>query len=292
MARIIRCPACGALWRLDGEAEENYRCGSCGRDFAAAQAKTLDVDDKALDEAVRALAEEKAKREAQAAAARAARAAQESAAAQPEPVLMAPVDAVPDDVPPMPQKAREPAPFAEKSAAQGEPMAAVYRTKKSGIGGFFTFVVILIAAAAACVCALLMMHQFVLAQAPYVRPVYEKVCRSVPCPGFVWSDASAFRADASLIPDDAMGLLKPVANVVLTNDSEYPQMLPVIEVKYLDPAGSVLMQRVLEPADYGFPQKPAVLPARESLTAQIRMEGMLPFAATAVAAKPIVDPNR
>ena len=66
----------------------------------------------------------------------------------------------------------------------------------------------------------------------------------------------------------------------------------VIELKYLDPAGSTLLQRVLEPADYGFPQKPAILPAGESLTAQIKMEGTLSFAATAAQVKPVVDAGR
>ena len=138
-------------------------------------------------------------------------------------------------------------------------MPAIYRTKKSGLGSFLLFVCILLCAAVGAACAFLMMHQFVLSQAPYVRPVYEKVCRSLPCPGFVWADASAFKAKATLAPDETLGLAKPTAIVELTNTSEYPQMLPVIELKYLDPAGSTLLQRVLEPADYGFPQKPAIL---------------------------------
>lgn len=133
-------------------------------------------------------------------------------------------------------------------------MPAIYRTKKSGLGSFLLFVCILLCAAVGAACAFLMMHQFVLSQAPYVRPVYEKVCRSLPCPGFVWADASAFKAKATLAPDETLGLAKPTAVVELTNTSEYPQMLPVIELKYLDPAGSTLLQRVLEPADYGFPQ--------------------------------------
>ena len=134
-----------------------------------------------------------------------------------------------------------------------------------------------------------MMHQFVLSQAPTFALSMKKVCRSLPCPGFVWADASAFKAKATLAPDETLGLAKPTAVVELTNTSEYPQMLPVIELKYLDPAGSTLLQRVLEPADYGFPQKPAILPAGESLTAQIRWKNVLSFAATAAQVKPVVD---
>ena len=59
MARIIRCPSCGALWRREGAAEENYLCSACGREFSAASAQTVEVDDQALDAA---LAELKAKK--------------------------------------------------------------------------------------------------------------------------------------------------------------------------------------------------------------------------------------
>ena len=51
MARIIRCPSCGTLWRLEGAAEENYLCSACGREFSAASAQTVEVDDQALDAA-------------------------------------------------------------------------------------------------------------------------------------------------------------------------------------------------------------------------------------------------
>ena len=43
MARIIRCPSCGALWRLEGAAEENYLCSACGREFSAASAQTVEA---------------------------------------------------------------------------------------------------------------------------------------------------------------------------------------------------------------------------------------------------------
>ena len=53
MARILRCPACGALWRVDLEdASAQLRCGECGTVFASAKAETLDVDDEVLDEAL------------------------------------------------------------------------------------------------------------------------------------------------------------------------------------------------------------------------------------------------
>ena len=241
MARIIRCPSCGALWRLEGAAEENYLCSACGREFSAASAQTVEVDDQALDAA---LAELKAKKS------EAALAAPRQPMAEPR---FATKVAQELNTPTTAEKTEPPAQFDEKEAGRGAPMPAIYRTKKSGLGSFLLFVCILLCAAVGAACAFLMMHQFVLSQAPYVRPVYEKVCRSLPCPGFVWADASAFKAKATLAPDETLGLAKPTAVVELTNTSEYPQMLPVIELKYLDPAGSTLLQRVLEPADYGFP---------------------------------------
>ena len=257
MARIIRCPSCGALWRLEGAAEENYLCSACGREFSAASAQTVEVDDQALDAT---LAELKAKKS------EAAQAAPRQPMTEPR---FATKVAQELNTPTTAEKNEPPAQFDEKEAGRGAPMPAIYRTKKSGLGSF------LLCAAVGAACAFLMMHQFVLSQAPYVRPVYEKVCRSLPCPGFVWTDASAFKAKATLAPDETLGLAKPTAVVELTNTSEYPQMLPVIELKYLSKT---------------FQMKDGA--AGESLTAQIKMEGTLSFAATAAQVKPVVDAGR
>ena len=45
--------------KSEGAAEENYLCSACGREFSAASAQTVEVDDQALDAA---LAELKAKK--------------------------------------------------------------------------------------------------------------------------------------------------------------------------------------------------------------------------------------
>ena len=64
------------------------------------------------------------------------------------------------------EKTEPPAQFDEKEAGRGAPMPAIYRTKKSGLGSFLLFVCILLCAAVGAACAFLMMHQFVLSQAP------------------------------------------------------------------------------------------------------------------------------
>lgn len=57
MAQVIKCPSCGALWRIK-EAAPEYRCGACGQIFPAETAESVVVPDKKLDEAML----EKAKR--------------------------------------------------------------------------------------------------------------------------------------------------------------------------------------------------------------------------------------
>ena len=159
MARIIRCPSCGALWRLEGAAEENYLCSACGREFSAASAQTVEVDDQALDAA---LAELKAKKS------EAAQAAPRQPMTEPR---FATKVAQELNTPTTAEKNEPPAQFDEKEAGRGAPMPAIYRTKKSGLGSFLLFVCILLCAAVGAACAFLMMHQFVLSQAPYVRPM-------------------------------------------------------------------------------------------------------------------------
>lgn len=286
MALIIRCPSCGALWRVSQLPGERLRCSACRHDFEPGDARTAELSDEALD---RELA-----RKAEAAAQARHEAQKAQAAAEPKVLRQAPLfatdrarelNAPSEEHAPMPQ-------FDEKDAGSGAPMPAIYRTKKSGISTFFLFIGIVIVAAFASAAACLLMHDFVLAQAPYLRPVYEKVCGQLPCPGFVWNDARAFRAEASLSPDPNLGMIRPVAVIRLTNASEHPQLLPVLELKYLDPAGDVLAQRVLDPSDYGYPQQPAVLPAGESLETRLTLKDPLEFAAASAAAAPVTDSMR
>ena len=110
MARIIRCPSCGALWRLEGAAEENYLCSACGREFSAASAQTVEVDDQALDAA---LAELKAKKS------EAAQAAPRQPMTEPR---FATKVAQELNTPTTAEKNEPPAQFDEKEAGRGAPM--------------------------------------------------------------------------------------------------------------------------------------------------------------------------
>lgn len=290
MARIIRCPKCDALWRLTEPAEGRCRCGACNCEFEPESAQTAEVPDEVLDLAVRAVGNRKAepKAEAPAAAPAAATPRREAPkAADGYATERARELNAPSEEPPA-----EDVRYDVRESSGAAPMPAVYRTKKSGVKSFLLLVGILIATVAAAACAFLTMHEFVLAQAPYLRPVYEQVCTKAPCPGFVWTNAGAFTVQAELEADAERGMLRPSVRLTLVNASEHPQTLPVVEVKYLDPAGDVLAQRVLEPSDYGFPQKPAVLPAGESVSAVLTMKSELEYAAATAVATPVAALTR
>ena len=51
MAKVLRCPACGALWRVkDDFAEPTVRCSECQAIFSADKMENVIVPDEKLDE--------------------------------------------------------------------------------------------------------------------------------------------------------------------------------------------------------------------------------------------------
>ena len=128
-----------------------------------------------------------------------------------------------------------------------------------------------------------------LAQAPYLRPVYENVCAKLPCPGFYWTNVSTLSTSGTLREDPALGMLLPTVSASITNTSPHPQQLPILEVKVLDAAGDTLASRVLEPADYGFVQKPAILPAGETAATVIHFRSTLPVEAAGVSVRAVAN---
>lgn len=163
---------------------------------------------------------------------------------------------------PAEQNAREPAFAASASEAGSDDRAG--RTENKG-GAFSRFLLGLVSIAAVVViaaCAALYCHEPVLKAVHYLRPVYENVCTKLPCPGFVWAQPLAFEAAAELVPGETVDLKRPDVRVTLRNSSAHPQRLPIIEMKLLDPAGDTIVQRILEPAEYGVAAQNAVLPGR------------------------------
>lgn len=274
MAKILRCPACGALWRFDDvEADETLRCGECGTVFSLSKAETASVDDARLEEALRA------------------KIAPEDPAVKGEAAMSALADEL------------------AEFDSRAEPPAA-----SGGFGilkALVAFLLLVVLAAA----ALLYFHRPVLQQMPALRVIYQDVCRTLPCPGFVWFEPAALtvtgrlEAVPAIAPEETPATVAnatsgmsganasapadaPVPVVVaitIANTTDRPQYLPTLEVKLLDPAGDTIAQRLLEPADYGYPQTPAVLAAGDSVATRVTVTTLLPHGASNVAVK-AVDP--
>lgn len=274
MAKILRCPACGALWRFDDvEADETLRCGECGTVFSLSKAETASVDDARLEEALRA------------------KIAPEDPAVKGEAAMSALADEL------------------AEFDSRAEPPAA------SGGFGILKALVVLLLLVVLAAAALLYFHRPVLQQMPALRVIYQDVCRTLPCPGFVWFEPAALtvtgrlEAVPAIAPEETPATVAnatsgmsganasapadaPVPVVVaitIANTTDRPQYLPTLEVKLLDPAGDTIAQRLLEPADYGYPQTPAVLAAGDSVATRITVTTPLPHGASNVAVK-AVDP--
>lgn len=274
MAKILRCPACGALWRFDDvEADETLRCGECGTVFSLSKAETASVDDARLEEALRA------------------KIAPEDPAVKGEAVMSTLADEL------------------AEFDSRAEPPAA------SGGFGILKALVVLLLLVVLAAAALLYFHRPVLQQMPALRVIYQDVCRTLPCPGFVWFEPAALtvtgrlEAVPAIAPEETPATVAnatsgmsganasapadaPVPVVVaitIANTTDRPQYLPTLEVKLLDPAGDTIAQRLLEPADYGYPQTPAVLAAGDSVATRVTVTTPLPHGASNVAVK-AVDP--
>ena len=274
MAKILRCPACGALWRFDDvEADETLRCGECGTVFSLSKAETASVDDARLEEALRA------------------KIAPEDPAVKGEAAMSALADEL------------------AEFDSRAEPPAA------SGGFGILKALVVLLLLVVLAAAALLYFHRPVLQQMPALRVIYQDVCRTLPCPGFVWFEPAALtvtgllEAVPAIAPEETPATVAnatsgmsganasapadaPVPVVVaitIANTTDRPQYLPTLEVKLLDPAGDTIAQRLLEPADYGYPQTPAVLAAGDSVATRVTVTTPLPHGASNVAVK-AVDP--
>lgn len=274
MAKILRCPACGALWQLeDKDDAPTLRCGACGAVFGADKAESVRVDDDALAEFLTKKAQ-KAKQEEAEGAAKMAKLAD----------AMKDFESLPST------DAAD-----ERSGEEPPARPAEGALKRLGFGVLFAA-----SAAAAIAAGALLAHEAVLEQFPLLRPTYESVCTKAPCPGFVWAQPQAFEAAAEIVaptgeadqqseetaPADAK---RPDVRMTLTNRSDYPQRLPIVEMKLLDAAGDTIALRIIEPADYGAGAA-AVLPPGERFESLVHVQTELPYAAAGVSVAPVTAP--
>ena len=230
MTRIVRCPACGALWKCPEEASETLRCGECRHTFVLAKAETVDLE--TVD----------------------------------DPDVMLQVLRV--------VRAREtPEPAA--------PVRATAPAEKPRKGGALYALLGLVGLAGALTAGVLYFHDPILRQFPPLRGVYENVCRTLPCPGFAWSDVRAFEIRGELAQADSPRNVR----IEITNASDRPQILPLLEVRLLNSADETLAQRLFEPADYGFAEENVLRPGETvRVEAELEVDAELPVRGVRVTA--------
>lgn len=139
--------------------------------------------------------------------------------------------------------------------------------KKPRKGGALFALLGLVGLAGALTAGALYFHDPILRQFPPLRGVYENICRTLPCPGFAWSDVRAFEIRGELTEAESPRRVR----IEITNASDRPQILPLLEVRLLDSADETLAQRLFEPADYGFAEE-NVLPAGETVRVEAELE--------------------
>lgn len=276
MVKVLRCPACGALWRIDpDQSSALLRCSECHSVFSTDKAESVLVDDQLLNSRL-----DKGTTEAE---------ILQQKAEEADITLSNLARELSDLSEEQPEDAKE----TTESKTPEQPEVSASKSP-SPLWGLVILVALLILI---CV-GLLAGHQTVLRSAPQLRGVYENVCTKLPCPGFVWMNGDAFSVTATLENpaengtdlDREMAALMPVVVAKLQNNSVRPQYLPILELKLFDAAGETMAQRILEPEEYGFAQNAAVSPG-ESVTAKMTILTPLPYQAHGVTVTPISDPR-
>ncbi len=249
MAKIIRCPACGALWKVsDDFADSRLQCSECHTVFSADKAETVQVSDERLEARLASVRPSVAP-------------AEESAETT------------------MNEIASQLSEFESRNPVYIPPRQSSWQWLFS----LLAFVILLIILAEGA----LLGHKYVLEQFPVLEPLYEKVCRKVPCPGFAWTDPGAVRTTATLAPDSA-NPRKVAVSIGLTNTTEFAQKLPLLEVRFLDAAGDTIAQRLLERGTYGLAAGTILAPQQKAMVT-LTPDATFPVAPVSVKVRSVTD---
>ena len=309
MISIIRCPTCGTTWEVPQDASKTsqFRCSACQSVFNIEQAQGLDLAESDYVKLSAAVRPEATRLRA-------------STLVTPQPSgptlsLRSEGDA---QTPPVKIGEARQEPSLGLESAKSEPAKtpeakgeALMQTLQADVQSFesertreetpkksthpfwrFLFVLALLALA---LLALLVFNQKVIEAAPALEPVYAKVCRQVPCPGFVWQDNTVFDSVATLNdvgakadPNTDRPVYEPRIGVTLTNTSDRPQRLPILNVRFKDASGETIAERVIEPADYGYAKNDVVKPKGVTLV-DIHVLTPLPYEPKSVEVAPVVN---
>ena len=115
----------------------------------------------------------------------------------------------------------------------------------SGLSIMLTLLLLILAVAVAGV----IFNQRIIQKYPQSDPFFAKVCRTVPCPGYCYSDIEAFsvtRSTLRALDAEHQFLLE----ATLTNTSSVEQKIPNLNILFLDSAGETLLRRTVVPEEY------------------------------------------
>lgn len=199
MALIVRCPSCGAVWRLPQPVSDDtpLECSACHQKFPFGKADTLTVDDERLRKAL-----------------------------------------------PKNKTQSTPSTIIPEKQTRQTPQKPTREEKGSSLWSLLAFIFVICLGVFA---ASLYANQWVLRQAPWLQPVYEKACGVLPCPDFIWQDAKAIQARARLLNDTFPYQIE----LTIQNTSDRIQAYPVLEISFLDISEQIVAQRLTEPQEYG-----------------------------------------
>ncbi len=295
-AYVTRCPYCGAVWRLpdrDCALRGPVRCSECRHSFDAAS-NWLEVPEKLFPEMPPAMnpsdvpggvfVQNKPVHHAQAVAEQ-----KQSAEPAPQPKSVAPdsSDRVPDPLARLQGKT----PVAERQTAASEASLAGIVPARSKPAGrekpverksievvtsarrrtVWPSMLLGCALMLALFSALtLIFNQHVLSLMPQSRPLFQKICGALPCPGFFLSEISAFA-----IKKNELRAVDEAGNYVLeisfANLSDMPQAVPSLNIEFFDDSGASLLRRTLLPSDYLDAPLPASIAPGRNVTVRWSM---------------------
>ncbi|MFM7784380.1 MAG: DUF3426 domain-containing protein, partial [Gammaproteobacteria bacterium] len=112
------------------------------------------------------------------------------------------------------------------------------------------------------------------AQDPGLRGWYERGCALLGCELPAYSDPQRIRSEALLVrpaPEDERQL---TMDAMLVNTATFPQRFPVLELRFSDSQGRVVLTRVFQPHEYlgGAALREGLMPPGEQVRAHVRFE--------------------